>query len=111
MRPEINWWLGAARRDGEMARSLARENLFEGAAFHLQQAAEKALKALLLKRGKESRTNSCVQMEHILRASGMETGEIANECKNWMGTISSPAIPMESAGHPRTSTTGKSTRS
>jgi len=94
-----------------MARSLARESLFEGAAFHLQQAAEKALKALLLKRGKESRTHSCVQMEHILRASGMATGEIANECKNWMATISSPAIPTESVGRQRISTTGKSSRS
>ena len=56
-----------------MALSLTRESLYEGAAFHLQQSAGKALKALLLRGGKESRTHSCVQIEKILSSLGIDT--------------------------------------
>lgn len=47
-RPEATWWLDAAQREEAMARSLTEDCLYEGAAFHLQQSAEKYLKALRL---------------------------------------------------------------
>jgi len=101
MRQEINWWLEAAQRDHEMALLLAKESLYEGAAFHLQQSAEKALKALLLRGGKESRTHSCVQMEKILRSSGMDTSEIAKECKKLDGHYILSRYPNGVGGPPR----------
>ncbi|MGH7987544.1 MAG: HEPN domain-containing protein [Candidatus Binataceae bacterium] len=41
-------WLHKAREDLEIASQLANPSLFGGAVFHCQQAAEKALKAVLV---------------------------------------------------------------
>ncbi len=41
MRPEAEWWLAAGERDLTAAKVLLREGVFEAAAFHCQQAAEK----------------------------------------------------------------------
>lgn len=38
--------------------------------------AEKALKALSLKFGRESRAHSCVQVEKMLRSAGLDTASI-----------------------------------
>ncbi len=48
MREQVRWWLQAARRDLERAELSLRHGDRAGAAFWAQQAAEKALKALLL---------------------------------------------------------------
>lgn len=58
MREESGWWLETAMADFRMAEVLSREGLYSGAAFHLQQAAEKALKALLLEHGETEPTHS-----------------------------------------------------
>jgi HEPN domain-containing protein len=101
MRQEINWWLEAARRDLEMALSLTRESLYEGAAFHLQQSAEKALKALLLRSGKEARTHSCVQIEKILSTLGIDTSEISKDCKKLDGHYIMSRYPNGVGGPPK----------
>lgn len=45
-----------------MVRSLTEDCLYEGAAFHLQQSAEKYLKALVVYLGERQRTHSCVRL-------------------------------------------------
>ncbi len=101
MRPEVGWWLDAAERDREMAESLFREGLYEGAAFHLQQSAEKALKALLIRLGLESRTHSCVHMEKILNAKGLNTSGILKDCKKLDGHYILSRYPNGVGGPPR----------
>ncbi len=101
MRPEVSWWLEAADRDRDMADSLYREGLYEGAAFHLQQSAEKALKALLLRLGLESRTHSCVHMEKMLSTRGIDTSEISRECKKLDGHYIMSRYPNGVGGPPK----------
>ena len=64
-RPEVCWWWRAAQRDQEMAGMLLSAGYLEGTAFHAQQAAQKALKALLTARGGVGRTHASV---HLLTA-------------------------------------------
>lgn len=52
MREEAGWWLATARGDLEAARVLLRSGQHNLAAFHAQQAAEKALKAVLAEAGR-----------------------------------------------------------
>ncbi|MBC7248253.1 MAG: HEPN domain-containing protein [Actinobacteria bacterium] len=101
MRSEIAWWLEASERDREMAISLAREGLYEGAAFHLQQSAGKALKALLLRSGRETRTHSCVQMEKMLGSAGIDTSGIAGDCKKLDGHYIMSRYPIGVGGPPK----------
>ncbi len=101
MRQEIKWWLEAAERDRKMASSLNKEGLYEGAAFHLQQSAEKALKALLLRKGRESRTHSCVQIEKLLSSMGIDTAEISKECKKLDGHYIMSRYPNGVGGPPK----------
>jgi HEPN domain-containing protein len=49
MQPDAEWWVRAGERDLAMAVDLDRLQYHEGAAFHCQQAAEKLLKALLVR--------------------------------------------------------------
>lgn len=73
MRPEPGWWVRAAERDLAMARELESAGFHEGTAFHCQQAAEKFLKAVLLKRGLEwHRTHSCTELFDVLSKHGFE---------------------------------------
>lgn len=55
MDASIGAWLGKARKDIETAEILMKNDRFEDSAFFSQQAAEKALKAVLLKRTKKIR--------------------------------------------------------
>ncbi|MBC7228920.1 MAG: HEPN domain-containing protein [Actinobacteria bacterium] len=100
MRREIGWWLEASERDGRMAASLAEEGLFEGSAFHLQQSAEKALKALLLKLGRESRTHSCVHMARMLGEAGIDTASISVACRKLDGHYIISRYPNGVGGPP-----------
>ena len=71
MRQEIQWWLEAAERDRKMASSLSKEGLYEGAAFHLQQSAEKALKAVLIARRRRlAYTHDLVVLCHFIEQLG-----------------------------------------
>ena len=71
-RPEVSWWWRAAQRDQEMARTLLAAGYLEGAAFHAQQAAEKALKALLAAHGNSGRTHASVHLLTALHGVGVD---------------------------------------
>jgi len=51
----INAWIGKAKKDIGTAELLLKNSRFEDSAFFSQQAAEKSLKAVLLKRTKKIR--------------------------------------------------------
>lgn len=83
MRPEIEWWIRAAERDLASARQLLQGSIFEGVAFHCQQAAEKLLKGLVLARGGGSqRTHSCVRLVRALEKLGLQIPpDVATACR------------------------------
>jgi HEPN domain-containing protein len=59
-------WLTQARRDLELARHAANGGFHEWACFAAQQAAEKAVKALVAALGGEARGHSIVAMAKLL---------------------------------------------
>jgi len=76
VRIEGEWWRQAGNRDLQMARKLMEEGLYEGTAFHCQQAGEKYLKALLLVVGGEwQRTHSCTTLLMELQRCGLAVPE------------------------------------
>lgn len=76
MRQEVSWWLRAGDRDLLMAEGLFQAKLYEGAAFHCQQAAEKFLKAIFLARRRSwLPTHSCLQLLRELEAAGIAAPE------------------------------------
>ena len=68
---EISWWLDASRNDWEAFEVLKKSENYSLAAFHLQQSAEKALKAVCLKQGRPGFTHSCTDLVKKLRGSGV----------------------------------------
>lgn len=70
MRGEALWWLSTAEGDLAGARVLLNASRFNLAAFHSQQAAEKALKAVLAARGKAHRGHACLELLDVLRRDG-----------------------------------------
>ena len=60
MRLEVEWWFHQAKRDLAMAERPLEAGLHEGAAYHSHQAAEKALKSLVIKEGGWHLTHSCL---------------------------------------------------
>lgn len=75
MRAETERWLAAAERDLVTAALLLDSGIYEHCAFHCQQAAEKALKALLAENGRAERTHSSVQMMVELERMGFRFPE------------------------------------
>jgi HEPN domain-containing protein len=71
MREEAGWWLATARGDLEGARVLLRGGQHNLAAFHAQQAAEKALKAILAEAGRLFRGHACVDLLAELQSDGI----------------------------------------
>ena len=71
MRADALAWLAASGRDEAMALELLGARLYEGSVFHCQQAAEKALKALLLVKGEQPLIHSCVRLLQILESAGV----------------------------------------
>ena len=60
-------WLMQAIRDLETARNSYQSGNYYASAFWAQQAAEKALKALLLYRGKPYRGHDLVELGYLIR--------------------------------------------
>jgi len=83
MRTEIDWRLKAGERDLEAARALRKSGLFDSAAFHCQQAAEKTLKALVLAVGRAvPRTHSSVFLIKMLEESSCQVPEaVTTACR------------------------------
>jgi HEPN domain-containing protein len=62
MKEETRWWLQTAERDFQDANVLCEAGSYNNAAFHLQQAAEQSMKALLIEMGEHERTHSSLQI-------------------------------------------------
>lgn len=71
MRKPTAAWLRDARDDVESAAILLDHGKHRGACFHRQQGVAKALKALLLERGRQPpRTHDLVELLHAVEAAG-----------------------------------------
>ena len=66
-------WIEKARRDVRAAELVIGEELYDEAAFHSQQAVEKALKALIVAKGlRAPKTHDIDFLLSILRRTGIE---------------------------------------
>jgi len=64
-----------------MARELCGKEFFEGAAFHCQQAGEKALKAVLVSKKLFDHTHSCDRLLSVLEEHGLEVIGVRTEAR------------------------------
>lgn len=71
-REEARWWLRTAESDLEAARTLTSAGQHNHCAFHGQQAAEKALKAVLALHGEAHRTHACTELLERLSDAGVD---------------------------------------
>ncbi|MBI3928033.1 MAG: HEPN domain-containing protein [Armatimonadetes bacterium] len=71
MREQTEWWLQTAQQDLDVARTLIERSYFAAAAFHCQQASEKALKAVFVERGQNERSHSNLELLANLRQQGL----------------------------------------
>jgi len=70
-------WMKYALRDLRAAKTLLQETLWAESTFHAQQAAEKALKAVLTALGtRPPRTHNIKRLVMELKSAGVDTGEI-----------------------------------
>lgn len=74
-REQARWWIRTAESDLDAARLLTEADRHHLAAFHSQQAAEKALKAILADRGLSLRTHAVTELLERLRDNGVGTPE------------------------------------
>lgn len=81
LRVEVLWWLEQARRDLRMAEELLKSGLFEGTVYHSHQAAEKALKALIIQRRGYHMTHSCKFLLDQLKIQGMSVDELYGDAR------------------------------
>ncbi|MCE4625232.1 MAG: HEPN domain-containing protein [Desulfurococcales archaeon] len=80
MREQVRWWLRAAQRDLERAERSLQDDDRAAATFWAQQAAEKALKALLLHyRGYYPKTHS---IRRLLEELGIDLGLSVEELED-----------------------------
>lgn len=100
MREEAKWWQQAGQRDKQMAEKLLNEGLYEGCAFHAQQAAEKALKSLLVKYGREARTHSCVNILKMLKMEDINVSDAELSAKKLDGHYIQSRYPNGIGGPP-----------
>lgn len=90
----------ASDRDRQMAEKLLKENLYEGCAFHAQQSAEKALKAILVGFGREARTHSCVSILKLLKMETLDTAGIELAAKKLDSHYIQSRYPNGAGGPP-----------
>jgi HEPN domain-containing protein/predicted nucleotidyltransferase len=73
MRKVTQSWIGEAREDLESASILLKHEKFRGACFHSQQCVEKALKAVILEKGRRpARTHDLVELLKAVSAEGAQ---------------------------------------
>lgn len=70
-REQARWWIRTAEGDLDAARLLTEAGRHNLAAFHAQQAAEKALKSILTSEGREIRTHAATELLGSLRDAGL----------------------------------------
>ncbi|MCL5290956.1 MAG: HEPN domain-containing protein [Actinobacteria bacterium] len=100
MREEATWWLRASDRDKQAAEKLLNWDLFESSAFHAQQSAEKALKALLIRYGREARTHSCVSILKLLKMEGLDVSSVELSAKRLDSHYIQSRYPNGAGGPP-----------
>lgn len=66
MREQVIWYLATANEDDHAVRALVKRREFAKAAFHCQQMAEKAFKAIIAKRGKVPSGHDLLGIMHFL---------------------------------------------
>ncbi|MEM3733096.1 MAG: HEPN domain-containing protein [Candidatus Bathyarchaeia archaeon] len=82
MRKEASLWMKQAENDLRKAENDLKTYDWDSAAFWSQQAAEKALKALLLNFGKSYRGHNLLELRDILKTdAGLDVGLIEKELK------------------------------
>lgn len=82
MREEALKWLEQAVEDLSTAEDLLRVGRYHAAAFYSHQAAEKALKALLIDRGKAVRTHDLIQLLDVIeRELGLDVSSLREDAR------------------------------
>lgn len=82
IRKEASLWMKQAENDLRKAENDLKTYDWDSAAFWSQQAAEKALKALLLNFGKSYRGHNLLELRDILKTdAGLDVGLIEKELK------------------------------
>lgn len=82
IRKEASLWMKQAESDLRKAENDLKTYDWDSAAFWSQQAAEKALKALLLNFGKSYRGHNLLELRDILKTdAGLDVGLIEKELK------------------------------
>lgn len=72
---EQNWWLESSKDDWKAFETLKSNGNYSLAVFHLQQSAEKTLKALCLKHGRPGYTHSCLDLVKKTAEIGIKVSE------------------------------------
>lgn len=76
------WWFEQAMRDLRKAENSLRAEDFDAAAFWSHQAAEKALKSLLLARGYVARTHNLLELARIVRVElGIDVSPVLDDLR------------------------------
>jgi HEPN domain-containing protein len=83
-RKELELWLNEAKNDFGMGDILLKEHIYNGAVFHFQQAAEKALKAILYLSNIQPWGHSILNLFQEYEKSGHKVSE---ELKNYARSL------------------------
>jgi HEPN domain-containing protein/predicted nucleotidyltransferase len=95
MRKATAAWLAEAQEELEVARILLDHGKHRGACLHSQQCVEKALKALILERGKRPpRTHDIVELLNQVAAEGYAVG-LSMEDAIFLGSVYRGRYPTE----------------
>jgi HEPN domain-containing protein len=101
MNQDEQWWVDASQRDLEMAALLRQSGFHEGAAFHAQQAAGKAPKAILARFQREVRTHSANRLLGELERLGLDISPVASDARDLDRNYIGARYPNGFGGPPR----------
>lgn len=84
MREEARQWLKEAVNELELARRLLELGYYNYASFHSHQAAEKALKALIVERLRliPPKAHNLLELAERLEAGGIDLGDLLDDLKD-----------------------------
>jgi HEPN domain-containing protein len=95
MRKVTQAWIVEAKEDLESASILLRHGKYRGACFHSQQCAEKALKALILEKGRRpARTHDLVELLNAANAEGTQMNLVVDDV-SFLNSIYRGRYPTE----------------
>lgn len=97
MSDEADTWLQYARENLQVAQMTLESGLLNLCLQNAQQAVEKALKAILVRRGMPlKRTHSIRDLDRDLRNDGLETGLAEEDCELLDSIYVSSKYPLDS---------------